>query len=101
MTDKTDTQKITETNTGFSRVQQTVRHEFICNTCGKIYPDDKILKALNPFDATEEILGCPFCYAINSFVLVCDEPGCDKPVCCGYNTENGYRQTCSIHARAV
>ena len=74
---------------------------FKCSECRVILEDGEILRAMNPFDQTEEIAGCPKCSAINPFRLVCDEPGCREEVTCGYRpSKDGYRQTCSKHWRA-
>ena len=71
-----------------------------CNSCDWIGPETDLLRALNPFDHGEtEILGCPKCKAVDDFLAVCDEPGCDKEVTCGFPTETGYRTTCGKHYR--
>jgi hypothetical protein len=35
---------------------------------------------------------------LKKFFGICDEPGCYKHVCCGFPTENGYRNTCHDHS---
>ena len=54
--------------------------------------------ATNPFNVTEEIVGCPECKEINTLVTVCDEPGCWVSVSCGTPVTGGYRSTCGKHA---
>jgi len=55
-----------------------------------------ILSGLNPFD-NSQISGCPHCFSIDHFVLICDEPDCKSDATCGTPTDNGYRQTCGKH----
>jgi phage FluMu protein Com len=57
-----------------------------------------MLIAKNPFDETEEIIGCPKCKDVNTIVSVCDEKGCWKRVTCGTPIKDGYRSTCGKHA---
>lgn len=69
-----------------------------CDQCQWDGRYDDVLTASNPFDEDETIYGCPRCHSIDSFNLLCDEPGCKDVVCCGMNTEDGYRNTCHQHA---
>ena len=59
-----------------------------------------MLLARHPFDLISEatVTGCPECFDVDSFVYVCDEDNCDRPVSCGTPTSLGYRSTCSEHA---
>jgi hypothetical protein len=69
-----------------------------CETCGEIFHPGDVLTAANPFDANENVTGCPSCKAIDSFAVACDDPGCPREATCGCPTENGYRSTCWEHA---
>jgi phage FluMu protein Com len=69
-----------------------------CETCREISLDANLLKAFNPFDRSEVIVGCPKCKSVNDFTAVCDEEGCVQQVSCGTPTPTGYRNTCSKHA---
>lgn len=69
-----------------------------CNECSWRGIKDELLSAINPFDADDEISGCPKCKGINCFTLCCDEPDCWQNVSSGIPTPGGYRQTCHIHA---
>jgi len=40
---------------------------------------------------------CPLCGAADHFMLICDEPGCELDVTCGWNSSGGYRRTCGKH----
>ncbi len=71
-----------------------------CEACEAISIESALLTAPNPFDADQTITGCPACKAIEGFAVLCDEPGCDRPVTCGFPLiRGGYRNTCSNHAR--
>lgn len=69
-----------------------------CHACDTIHAENTVLVAPNPFDHTEEIHGCPNCYSIGTLLPVCDEPGCDKDVSCGWPSDKGYRHTCYEHS---
>lgn len=70
-----------------------------CNDCSWIGRQSALLVAPNPFDPTDNILGCPQCKAIGSFWEVCDEPCCKRQASCGFPTETGgYRRTCGQHS---
>jgi hypothetical protein len=56
-----------------------------------------VLKAPNPFDPEDEILGCPKCKEVNSMVAACDEFDCWEEGSCGTPTLKGYRWTCFRH----
>lgn len=56
------------------------------------------LRAQNPFDPSESIEGCPQCKSTESFTVLCDENGCQRPVACGTPTPDGFRWTCGEHA---
>lgn len=71
-----------------------------CQECGVAFAAAERLMAVNPFDAEEQIFGCPSCKSVDCFAAVCDEPGCTLEVSCGTPTPNGYRSTCSKHRPA-
>lgn len=68
-----------------------------CEHCRKIVPDAEMLRAPHPFEPGDSVLGCPSCHAIDAFVDVCDEPGCDLDASCGWPSDAGYRRTCHKH----
>jgi len=72
-------------------------NRYRCTSCKKISAGLELLQAVNPFDPTDAITGCPHCKQIDNFDAVCDEPGCDETVCGGWPSEAGYRLTCSKH----
>ena len=71
--------------------------QFRCEECGLVCGKDDWLLAPSPFDADDIITGCKRCYYINSFVLLCDEEGCEKIAGCGWPSGDVYRHTCSDH----
>lgn len=71
-----------------------------CSECGWIGKPDDALHAHHPFSpppSSDEIVGCPKCYEVNTMQMVCDEPGCKEVKTCGFPTDAGYRQTCGKH----
>jgi hypothetical protein len=71
---------------------------WLCNSCGCVCDDDELLSTPSPFDAETMIFGCPNCKAAEDFTNACDDPGCPREACCGFQTQGGYRRTCSLHA---
>lgn len=71
---------------------------WICTECDKPCIRTDMLMADNPFVAGQKILGCPSCYAIDSFTLGCDVEGCNSASVAGWQDAGGrYRRTCSRH----
>lgn len=68
--------------------------DYKCNWHGT---SEEVLMAPNPFDPSDEILGCPKCKQVNTVQVACDEPDCWEPVTMGTPTPTGYRQTCGRH----
>ena len=69
-----------------------------CRDCLKISWDEELLHAVSPFDDELELTGCPKCRECNNgFDLLCEEPGCDEKVECGWVVDNQYHQTCYKH----
>lgn len=80
------------------RLETPVRPlRWLCNTCGWNGADAELLRASNPFDAADTVVGCPKCLAVNDVETACDEPGCDMPATCGFPALGGYRRTCGKH----
>ena len=73
------------------------KDKVICDECHRISRLNQLLSAANPFEAEDEIKGCPNCKSIDCFHVVCDEPGCKDVATCGTPTKEGYRHTCSKH----
>lgn len=57
----------------------------------------ELLVAQNPFDATDTIVGCPRCKAVERWELLCDVDGCPGLVVRRWPSPDGYRRTCSKH----
>ena len=66
-----------------------------CNWKG-FYRD--LLRATNPFNRHDMLMGCPDCKDIYElFYDICDEKGCWNNASIGFPTKNGYRRTCFKH----
>ncbi len=73
-----------------------------CRECAWIGTRVQLLDAPHPFQPGESILGCPSCKAASDiFLLVCDEPGCNNAVSCGWPDGVGYRRTCDEHGEVI
>ncbi len=59
------------------------------------------LRAPNPFNEKDTLLGCPECKGVNTLAVACDEPECWEEATCGFPTTFGYRRTCGEHWRKV
>lgn len=75
-------------------MSKVVCEDWRCGWHGQL---DEILRAKHPFDADDEILGCPSCKDVNCILNACDEDGCWERVTCGTPTKTGYRNTCGKH----
>jgi hypothetical protein len=71
-----------------------------CHECQAIVAAKDLLHGDSPFDSEITLTGCPKCKSCDGFNLVCDEPGCNQLVSCGWPSESGYRQTCSDHGKS-
>ena len=69
----------------------------VCNKCYWQGQEEELLKAPNPFDKDEILLGCPICFGVDCFEYICDEKGCTLRRSCGTPSEEGYRHTCYKH----
>ena len=76
--------------------------KWLCTECAWVGPNDKILRAPNPFadDDSDTMCGCPNCRGPNCLVRACDEVGCMKEASNGTPTPNGYRCSCYEHRPA-
>lgn len=75
-----------------------------CTECGTISLEDNLLRAKNPFDEADWIVGCPNCKSVEEFEEICDEPGCTRQAGCGFRAGpeyGGYRRTCYEHCSAL
>lgn len=70
-----------------------------CNECGYFVDGKDRLEIANPFNAAENIHGCPLCYSVNSFKNICDETDCEEEATCGWPSAEGYRRTCELHMK--
>lgn len=68
-----------------------------CLECDWLGPDTEVLVAVNPFDAEDQISGCPQCKSVETLRVACDVPGCDELASCGWNDATGRRTTCGQH----
>lgn len=69
-----------------------------CKHCDWTGKQAEFLVSQNPFDEAETIHGCPACFSIDSFGLLCDVPECGRKGDCGWpTTDGGYRHTCHVH----
>lgn len=50
---------------------------WLCQSCDWAGSDAELLRAPSPFDATDTIVGCPKCKAVEDMAHAYDEPGCD------------------------
>ena len=64
-----------------------------CRECGEFFKKDELLIADSPFDPHRMIAACPRCKEIETYVSICDEPGCMKP------SPLSYRMTCGEHSQ--
>ncbi|MEY4376120.1 MAG: hypothetical protein RJB26_670 [Pseudomonadota bacterium] len=80
-------------------IDQGLPTRWICKSCDWIGNGAEVLRAPSPFDAAETIVGCPKCKAVEDMAQACDEPGCTRQATCGFQTKQGYRQTCGEHFR--
>ena len=81
----------------------------ICKDCDSIISESAVLRAENPFNPEDELLGCPNCKAVDhrvrhrprrhhQFRMACAASGCTSEVSMGMPHEDGvYRATCSNH----
>lgn len=72
-----------------------LKPEWLCGDCSNVVKD--YLRASNPFNPEDTVIGCPECLAANTLTAVCDEEGCKREPSCGTPTPEGYRRTCSEH----
>lgn len=70
-----------------------------CDDCHYVCVDGGLLEAANPFNKELTISGCPNCFSVGPFNAICDEPGCEEPVCMGTPTPDGYRNMCRKHGK--
>lgn len=70
---------------------------WLCQSCDWVGGDAELLRAPSPFDATDMIVGCPKCKAVEDMASACDEPGCTSEATCGFQAHGGYRRTCGAH----
>jgi hypothetical protein len=69
-----------------------------CESCGWSGKLEDMLEAVHPFDSEEKVHACPNCMELNdSCIGLCDEPGCNQPISCGWPSPGGYRHTCHTH----
>lgn len=70
-----------------------------CVCCAAVSVESELLRAPSPFDASDELVGCPACKSAEGFVELCEMDGCLRGATCGGPGEDGiYRRTCSPHA---
>lgn len=76
-----------------------------CKVCGDIIKAKDMLKAANPFDPDDEILGCPSCKTASGdgeWMELCEREGCGKEATCGTPLKGGgYLRACFKHFKEV
>lgn len=72
--------------------------KWLCRECDEVCFEN--LKAPNPFDPAETIVGCPNCRSAESLDAACQAPGCRRMSSGGYPGGYGFRYfwACSKHA---
>jgi len=74
------------------------RKHLLCTRCDDVFPEGKLLVALNPFDAGDRITGCPTCLQVESIVAVCQAPRCKARASSGNPMPGGgYELRCYDH----
>ena len=63
--------------------------------------EQEILLAPNPFDASDQLQGCPKCKDINTMLVCCYEAECWEFVDGGEPTPAGYKQACGDHLSRI
>lgn len=61
-----------------------------CDECGWV-------GTWGQMDHVDTWLVCPACRAPEQWTALCDEPGCDEQVPCGWPSASGHRHTCGAH----
>lgn len=73
-----------------------------CEGCLETVAENALLKAPNPFTSNSPdnvIFGCPDCFEVENFSLLCDFPDCTHAVSSGEPTpEGGYIHRCHEHS---
>lgn len=70
-----------------------------CEFCMAVSVESKLLRGPNPFDAEDELIGCPSCKSVEGFIELCEIEGCLNGATCGGPGSDGvYRRTCGDHA---
>jgi len=73
----------------------------MCQECNWIGKSSELLTAINPFDESSIITGCPNCKNIETIRVCCDEPECQREATCGTPINDGYRHTCNKHCPSI
>ncbi len=71
--------------------------KLFCENCNSKLDSSTVLRAANPFDTKDEVLGCPKCKEVNNIRTTCDYPDCWAQDTIGTPTSAGYRRTCYKH----
>jgi len=76
------------------------RNTYRCRKCGGYSHERMLLRAPNPFDPKDVLLGCPNCKSItDGFDEICDTPDCYANASCGFaDKHGGHRRTCYEHS---
>lgn len=70
-----------------------------CTSCDWMGIESERLRCPNPFSSTtvDIIFGCPECYEVNTFEVLCDVEGCNLNPSIGKPTKEGYKRLCWRH----
>lgn len=71
--------------------------KYQCKECNSQVLRGKMLVAKNPFNKEYKIYGCPYCFEVDKFETLCDEPNCSELATTGSPSKDGYRWTCYKH----
>ena len=73
--------------------------KLVCRECAWTGEDEEALRAANPFNPEETIVGCPRCLSIDTLQMACDVDGCWKPASNGgpHPRDGKYRSCCAEH----
>lgn len=68
-----------------------------CTDCHWVGVAKQFLRAPSPFDAHDDLTGCPKCKSAETMEMLCDEPDCSNLYSQGWQGDDGYRYTCHEH----
>jgi len=73
----------------------------VCRECGWMGRNAQMLTAPNPFNAEDEVNGCPNCKSVSCLLVACQVDGCRKEASVGFPKDGDYVNACGDHARGL